>query len=423
MRMLLSYQPSGINRLQGAGKPGKKNTTSLPSQTKIILKSGKDQSLRRLHPWVFSGAIKKIYGTPLEGDMVEVYSNKDEFLGAGHYAHGSIAVRIISFEPAGDIKKIIRHRIDEAFKYRKRSGLTAHGEINVYRLVNAEGDGLPGLIIDYYNGTVVIQCHSAGMFREKDTITDGLKDTLGKKLTAIYDKSSSSLSGWKGAKAADGYLLKGGNGNNVTEYGNKFFVDWEEGQKTGFYIDQRESRKLVGSLSSGRSVLNLFGYTGGFSVYALRGGAKVVHTVDSSAKAIDLAIRNVQLNFGDNAPHKAVVEDVSSFLQNTKDSYDMVIADPPAFAKHQHVLSNALQGYKRLNTRVFEIVNPGGIVFTFSCSQVVSRENFRKSVFAAAVNAGRKIRIMYQLSQPPDHPVSICHPEGEYLKGLVLYVG
>jgi 23S rRNA (cytosine1962-C5)-methyltransferase len=371
---------------------------------------------------VFSGAIKKIYGTPSEGDLVEIFSNKDEFLGAGHYAHGSIAVRIISFETVDDINNMLQQRISAAFEYRKRIGLADHPEINVFRNVNAEGDGLPGLIIDYYNGTVVIQCHSAGMFREKDGITDGLKNALGKRLNAIYDKSALTLAGWKGAKAIDGYVLRGNSEKYVIEYGNKFFVDWAEGQKTGFYIDQRENRKLLGTLSSGRSVLNLFGYTGGFSVYALRGGAKIVHTVDSSARAIELADRNVQLNFGDKAPHKAVVEDVSSFLQNTKDSYDMVIADPPAFAKHQNVLSNALQGYKRLNTRVFEIVNPGGIVFTFSCSQVVSRENFRKSVFVAAANAGRKIRIMYQLSQPPDHPVSIYHPEGEYLKGLVLYV-
>lgn len=394
----------------------------MSERTRIILKSGKDQSLRRFHPWVFSGAIKKIYGSPSEGALVEVFSNKDELLGYGHYAHGSIAVRIISFEPVDDVNKILLQRISAAFEYRKKIGLVDHHEINVFRLVNAEGDGLPGLIMDYYNGTVVTQCHSAGMFREKDTITDGLKDILGERLITIYDKSASSLQGWKGAKAVDGYILQGKGENNVTEYGNQFIVDWEEGQKTGFYIDQRENRKLLGTLSSGRSVLNLFGYTGGFSVYALRGGAKVVSTVDSSARAIELAVQNVQLNFGDKAPHKAVVGDVSSFLQNTKEHYDLIIADPPAFAKHQNVLANALQGYKRLNARVFEIVNSGGIVFTFSCSQVVTRENFRKSVFVAAANAGRKVRIMYQLSQPPDHPVSIYHPEGEYLKGLVLYV-
>jgi len=394
----------------------------MSDKIRIILKSGKDQSLRRYHPWVFSGAIKKIYGSPSEGDLVEVFSNKDEFLGSGHYAHGTIAVRIISFEPVDDLNQIVQQRISAAFEYRATLGLVDHTEINVYRLINAEGDGLPGLIMDYYNGTVVSQFHSVGMFREKAAITDGLKDTFGQRLTGIYDKSASTLPEWKGVKAINGYIFQGKSENCVIEYGNKFIVDWKEGQKTGFYIDQRENRKLLGTLSSGRSVLNLFGYTGGFSVYALRGGAKFVHTVDSSAGAIKLAIQNIKMNFNEPVPHKAFVEDVSSFLHNTKDQYDLVIADPPAFAKHQNVLANALQGYKRLNTRLFEIVNPGGIVITFSCSQVVSRENFRKSVFTAAANAGRKVRIMYQLSQPPDHPVSIYHPEGEYLKGLVVYV-
>jgi 23S rRNA (cytosine1962-C5)-methyltransferase len=281
---------------------------------------------------------------------------------------------------------------------------------------------MPGLIMDYYNGTVVTQFHSVGMFREMDTITDGLRKALGEKLTAVYDKSSSTLTGWKGSKVSDGYVFGDKGENTVTEYGNKFIVDWEEGQKTGFYIDQRENRKLLGTLSYGRSFLILFGYTGGFSVYALRGGAKFVHTVDSSARSIELADRNVRLNSGNNAAHKSFVEDVSLFLQNTEGKYDLIVADPPAFAKHQHVLSNALQGYKRLNTRIFEIINQRGIILTFSCSQVVSRENFRKSVFTAAANAGRKIRVMHNLSQPPDHPIDIYHPEGEYLKGLVLFV-
>ncbi|KPK86121.1 MAG: SAM-dependent methyltransferase [Bacteroides sp. SM23_62_1] len=394
----------------------------MAEKIRIILKSGKDQSIRRFHPWVFSGAIKKIHGFPSEGDLVEVYSNKDEFLGAGHYANGSIAVRIISFKPVDNVHKTIQQNISAAYKCREEIGLTDHPEINVFRMVNGEGDGLPGLIIDYYNGTVVTQFHSTGLFREIDGVVESLKNIVGKKLTGVYNKSSSTLTGLEGTRILDGYLLESAGDKEVIEYGNTFIIDWEDGQKTGFYIDQRENRKLLGTMSAGRSVLNLFGYTGGFSVYALRGGAKVVHTVDSSSRAIEHANQNVQKNIGHNAEHKTFVEDVSSFLQNTTDKYDLIIADPPAFAKHQHVLANALQGYKRLNTRIFEIINPGGIVYTFSCSQVVSRENFRKSVFAAAANAGRKVRILYQLSQPPDHPVSIYHPEGEYLKGLVLYV-
>jgi 23S rRNA (cytosine1962-C5)-methyltransferase len=394
----------------------------MSGQIKIILKSGKEQSIRRYHPWIFSGAIKTTDGSPVEGDLVDVYSNKDEFLGTGHYAGGSIAVRIISFEPIDDIRMVLMERIMTSFEYRKKTGLVDNEDTSTFRLVNAEGDGLPGLVADYYSGDVVIQFHSVGMSREKEIITEGLVSALGKRLATITDRSESTLPGKFAPVIKDENLIQGSSIKEVVENGNSFIVDLKEGQKTGFYIDQRENRKLLGALSSGRSVLNLFGYTGGFSVYAIRGGASMTHTVDSSAPAIDLAIRNVQLNFGETTSHKAFCEDVSAFLKNARDTYDLIISDPPAFAKHQRALDNALQGYKRLNTRIFEIIRPGGIVFTFSCSQVVSRDNFRKSVFAAAANAGRKVKIMYQLSQPPDHPVSIYHPEGEYLKGLVLYV-
>ena len=394
----------------------------MTSKIKIILKSGKEQSLRRYHPWVFSGAIKSTDGAPAEGDIVDVYSNKEEFLGTGHYAGGSIAVRIISFEPVDDIRGVLMDRILTAFEYRKKIGLVDNADTNAFRLVNAEGDGMPGLVIDYYDGAVVIQFHSVGMHREKEIITDGLKKALGKRLGTIIDRSESTLPSKFAADIKDAGLIQETGRSEMIENGNRFIVDLKAGQKTGFYLDQRDNRKLLGTISPGRSVLNLFGYTGGFSVYALRGGAKMVHTVDSSSGAIDLTAQNIRLNFGDTPVHRSFCEDVSAFLQNPRETYDLIISDPPAFAKHQRSLDNALQGYKRLNARIFEMIRPGGFVFTFSCSQVVSREDFRKSIFVAAANANRKIKIMYQLSQPPDHPVSIYHPEGEYLKGLVLFV-
>jgi 23S rRNA (cytosine1962-C5)-methyltransferase len=391
-------------------------------RARIILKPAKANSLKRYHPWIFSGAIKSMDGSAEEGDVVDVHSDSGEFLGTGHYAGGSIAVRIISFEPANDIGMIITDRIKNAYEYRKEVGLADHKDTNVYRLVNAEGDGIPGLIVDYYDGMIVTQFHSTGMYREKEKILASMEKVLGTKIKKIIDRSEFTLPSRfvSDNKIGTDGMEKGR--CEVSENGNHFIVDLHEGQKTGFYIDQRENRKLLGTLSSGRSVLNLFGYTGGFSVYALKGGAKLVHTVDSSAGAVDLAKQNIHLNFGNLTPHDAFCGDVSKFLQNPGGSYDLIISDPPAFAKHQNTLENALQGYKRLNARIFEMIRPGGIVFTFSCSQVVTKENFRKSIFAAAANARRKIRIMHQLSQPPDHPVSIYHPEGEYLKGLVLYV-
>jgi len=312
-------------------------------------------------------------------------------------------------------------RFKKAFEYRQSLGLTDNNDTNVYRLVHAEGDGLPGLIIDFYNGTAVMQMHSIGMYRLRNEFTDILKNILGEKLQAVYDKSEDTLPYMAGIKGTNEYLSGSPEASTVTENGFTFRIDWISGQKTGFFIDQRENRLLLQSYTEKRRVLNLFGYTGGFSVYAMK-NASLVHTVDSSGPAIDLADENVRLNFGEDDRHKSFRKDAFGFMDDIKDKYDVIILDPPAFAKHNNVLANALQGYKRLNIKAIEQVSPGGIIFTFSCSQVVTKENFRKSVFAAAANTGRQVRILHQLSQPPDHPVNIYHPEGEYLKGLVLYV-
>jgi len=391
-------------------------------RTKIVLRSGKDQSLRRFHPWVFSGAIKKIYGPAREGDLVDVYDNKDEFLGTGHYQEGSIAVRVISFERMEPGQEFWHERVTRAWELRKVLGLTDNGRTSVFRWINAEGDLLPGFIVDYYAGTVVLQMHSVGMYRSLDAITGALKKTAGERITTMYNKSEGTLPDRPGIGQRSGFLEGKLPAGEVMENGYSFVVDWTEGQKTGFFIDQRENRELVGRWSAGRRVLNMFGYTGGFSIYALGGGATRVDTVDSSAKAIEMSRRHVEMNFPGDDRHRAFAEDAFGFLRNIREPYDLMILDPPAFAKHQNVLGNALQGYKRLNQAALEKIATGGILFTFSCSQAVSRENFRKSVFAAAANARKKVRILYQLSQPPDHPVSIFHPEGEYLKGLVLEV-
>ena len=390
-------------------------------KVKIVLKSGKDQSPRRYHPWIFSGAIKKIYGTPIEGDLVEVYDNKDEFLAIGHYQPGSIAVRILSFTKVEPDIDFFSDRIRSALTYRKSVGLLNDPETNVFRLIYAEGDDLPGLIIDYYNGVAVMQTHSVGMYRLRREFSSILKELLGDKLTAVYDKSEGTIPHMSGISAENEFLFGKSDPVIVTENGFRFKIDWTTGQKTGFFIDQRENRKLLGEYTDGRCVLNMFGYTGGFSVYAMK-NAKLVHTVDSSASAIDLANENIRLNCGDDPRHESFKADAFDFLNDINGKYDLIILDPPAFAKHQNVLANALQGYKRLNIKAIEQIKPGGIIFTFSCSQVVTKENFRKSVFAAAANTGRRVKILHQLGQPVDHPVNIYHPESEYLKGLVLYV-
>jgi len=388
---------------------------------KIVLKSGKDQSPRRFHPWIFSGAIKKIYGNPSEGDLVDVYDNKDEFLAVGHYQPGSIAVRIISFKNVNSDTDFFRTRIKSAIEYRKSIGLAHNDHTNVYRLIHAEGDDMPGLIIDYYNGVAVMQMHSVGMYRLRKDFAEILKELLGDQLKAVFDKSEGTIPFMSGIKVVNEFLYGDSDPLIVSENGFNFKIDWTTGQKTGFFIDQRENRKLLAGYTEGRSVLNMFGYTGGFSVYALK-NASLVHTVDSSASAIDMADENIKVNFSDDSRHRSFKTDAFEFLNDIKDKYDLIILDPPAFAKHNNVLANALQGYKRLNMKAIEQIRPGGIIFTFSCSQVVTRENFRKSVFAAAANTGRRVRILHQMSQPPDHPVNIYHPESEYLKGLVIYV-
>ena len=393
----------------------------MQERVKIILKSGKEQSLRRFHPWVFSGAIKKMSGNPDEGDLVDVYDNKDTFLAVGHWAPSSIAVRVLSFEQVTPDVSFFRDKIKKAIIYRQSIGLFDNLQTNVFRLIHGEGDGLPGLIVDYYNGVAIMQMHSIGFYRIRTDIASILSELLKDKITAVYDKSEGTIPHMSGITPANGFLIGESDPAIVTENGYKFKVDWITGQKTGFFIDQRENRKLLDTYTEGRTVLNMFGYTGGFSVYAMKNAA-LVHTVDSSLPAIELANENIRLNYGEDKRHESYQVDAFDYLNHIKDQYDLIILDPPAFAKHNNVLANALQGYKRLNIKAIEQIKPGGIIFTFSCSQVVTRENFRKSVFAAAANTGRNVRILHQMSQPPDHPVNIYHPESEYLKGLIIYV-
>ena len=388
---------------------------------KIVLKSGKEQSVRRFHPWIFSGAIKKIYGDPSEGDLVDVFDNKDTFLAVGHYQPSSIAVRIISFEQVSPDNRFFAEKIKKAIDYRKSSGIIGNPMLNVFRLIHAEGDGLPGLIVDMYNSVAVIQMHSIGFYRIRNEIAAILVELMKDQITAVYDKSGTTIPHMSAITGVNEFLYGNSEPVIVNEYGYKFKIDWNTGQKTGFFIDQRENRKLLEQFTEGKSVLNMFGYTGAFSVYAMK-NAGLVHTVDSSFPAIELANENIRLNYGDDPRHESFQVDAFDYLNHIKDQYDVIILDPPAFAKHHNVLANALQGYKRLNMKAIEQIKPGGIVFTFSCSQVVTKENFRKSVFAAAANTGRSVRIIYQISQPPDHPVNIYHPESEYLKGLVIYV-
>jgi 23S rRNA (cytosine1962-C5)-methyltransferase len=390
-------------------------------RVKIVLKSGKEQSLRRFHPWVFSGAIKKMYGNPVEGDLVDVYDNKDTFLAVGHYQPSSIAVRILSFKEETPDIDFFREKIKSAIEYRKAIGILANPQLNVFRLIHGEGDGLPGLIVDFYNGVAVMQMHSIGFYRIRNEIASILAEVLENRISAVYDKSEGTIPHMSGIRAINEFLFGNSEPVIVIENGYKFKIDWTTGQKTGFFIDQRENRKLLEKYTEGRSVLNMFGYTGGFSVYAMKNAA-LVHTVDSSFTAIELANENIKLNYGDDKRHESFQVDAFDYLNHIKDQYDLIILDPPAFAKHNNVLANALQGYKRLNIKAIEQIKPGGIIFTFSCSQVVTKENFRKSVFAAAANTGRSVRILHQMSQPPDHPVNIYHPESEYLKGLVIYV-
>ena len=392
------------------------------SYCKVFLKPKKEESLLRFHPWVFSGAISKIEGQPEEGDLVEVYGSNGRFLAVGHYQIGSIAVRVLSFRQREIDASFWEERIRIAFDIRRSLGLVDTPTNNTFRLIHGEGDSLPGLVVDMYAHTAVMQAHSVGMHHARHEIAKALKAVIGDLLENIYYKSETTLPYKADIDSENGYLLGGDVEDIALENGLKFCVDWQKGQKTGFFVDQRENRSLLEKYSRGRSVLNMFCYTGGFSFYAMRGGAKVVHSVDSSAKAISLTNRNVELNFPGDERHQAFAEDAFKYLERMGSNYDLIILDPPAFAKHKNVLRNALQGYRKLNAIAFEKIKPGGIIFTFSCSQVVSKENFRLAVFSAAAQSGRNVRILHQLTQPADHPVNIYHPEGEYLKGMVLYV-
>lgn len=394
------------------------------SPASVTLKPGKDQSLRRLHPWVFSGAIGRMQGEVVEGEVVAVYAHNGELLGHGHYAPGSIAVRMLSFGPeAAPIDADFWvEKLGNAYRLRHSLGLTGQGSTNVFRLAHAEGDGVPGLIIDVYGDVAVVQAHSAGMYRARPHIAAALRQAV-PGLRAVYDKSSETVPAKAAPEAKNGYLFGEASGQEhiVRENGHQFAVDWETGQKTGFFIDQRDNRALLARYAPGRRVLNTFCYTGGFSVYALQAGAELVHSVDASKKAIELTNRNAELT-GLQDKHEAYAQDVFAFLKDRHNQYDLIVLDPPAFAKHLSARHNALMGYKRLNVAGIKQIAPGGLLFTFSCSQVVSMELFEGAIMAAAIEAGRPARILHRLTQPADHPVSLFHPEGEYLKGLVLAV-
>lgn len=393
------------------------------SYKKVFLKPGKEESLKRFHPWVFSGAIARVEGEPEEGEVVDVYTSKKEFIACGHFQIGSIAVRVLSFRQEPIDHAFWVRRLQVAKDLRCALGVLGNPQNNTYRLVHGEGDNLPGLIIDVYDHTAVMQAHSAGMHLDRMAVAEALEEVMGDVIQHIYYKSETTLPFKADLLATENGFLKGGSPENVAmENGLKFHVDWLKGQKTGFFVDQRENRALLERYAKGRNVLNTFCYTGGFSFYAMRGGANLVHSVDSSAKAIDLTNENVSLNFPGDTRHQAFAEDAFKFLDRMGDQYDLIILDPPAFAKHRDALRNALRGYTKLNAKAFEKIRPGGILFTFSCSQVVNKQDFRNAVFTAAAQSGRSVRILHQLTQPGDHPVNIYHPEGEYLKGLVLYV-
>lgn len=394
----------------------------------VYLKKGKEDSLGRFHPWVFSGAIHHIDGTPEEGDVVRVLSADGRFLAVGHIQIGSIAVRVLSFEDVVIDREFWKQRLSVAYDVRKSiftQWITGKGQVtDAFRLVHGEGDGLPGLIVDVYNRTAVMQAHSVGVHVNRCEIADALAEVMEDVVENIYYKSENTLAYKASEDGGDGFL-KGSlttADDIATENGLRFHVDWLGGQKTGFFVDQRENRALLEHYSRDRKVLNMFCYTGGFSFYAMRGGAELVHSVDSSSRAIDITRANVELNFPGDTRHEAFAEDAFKYLDRMGDQYDLIILDPPAFAKHKDALRNALIGYRKLNAKAFEKIRPGGILFTFSCSQVVTKDNFRTTVFTAAAMSGRRVRILHQLTQPADHPVSIYHPEGEYLKGLVLYV-
>ncbi len=388
----------------------------------IQLRRGKAESLRRFHPWVFSGAIAAQSRDLQEGDLVQVLDDQGNFIAVGHYQIGSIAVRVLSFEQRSIDNAFWEERLREAYRLRRVLKLAGRSDNDVYRLVHGEGDRLPGLVVDVYGATAVMQAHSVGMHVQREAIADAIIQATEGAIRNVYYKSETTLP-YKAELGQENGFLRGGSPANVaTENGLKFHIDWLKGQKTGFFVDQRDNRSLLEHYAKDRSVLNMFCYTGGFSVYALRGGATMVHSVDSSSKAIDLTRANVELNFPEDTRHEAFAEDAFKYLQRAGHDYDLIVLDPPAFAKHKEALRNALKGYTRLNAIAFEKIKPGGIVFTFSCSQAVNKDQFRLAVFTAAAQSGRHVRILHQLHQPADHPINIYHPEGEYLKGLVLQV-
>lgn len=388
----------------------------------IFLKAHRDEAVRRFHPWVFSGAVQSAEGNPRDGDLVHVYDNRDNWLAAGHFQDGSICVRIISFENQPIDTQFWTQKIQNAYDYRKKIGIIGNDATNCYRLIHAEGDGLPGLIVDIYGDTAVVQCHSIGMFKFRKDIAIGLQNVFGSSLKAIFDKSKETLPKKFGLGVENSYLLGEAGNTVVIENNCRFQIDWEGGQKTGFFLDQRDNRQLLGQYVKNKTVLNAFCYTGGFSIYALLNGAKQVDSVDISGKAIDLVNQNVAINGNFKESHEAIAADVLDFLKQNKNIYDVMIVDPPAFAKTLDKRHNAVQGYKRLNEMALRQIASGGILFTFSCSQVVDRQLFYDTIVAAAIEAKRKVRVMHHLTQPADHPVSLFHPEGSYLKGLVIYV-
>lgn len=387
----------------------------------LYLKRGKDASLLRYHPWVFSGAVARMDDGLTEGEIVRVLDVNGSFLAMGHFQIGSIMVRILSFEDQVIDGTFWRKRLSQALAVRRSLGLQREDN-DIYRLVHGEGDAMPGLVIDVYGKAAVMQAHSVGMHLCRMDVAEALSDVMGQTLEAVYYKSDTTLPYKANLESENGYLIGGNSAAIAVENGLKFHIDWLKGQKTGFFVDQRENRSLLEHYAKGRKVLNMFCYTGGFSVYALRGGASEVHSVDSSERAIEVTDSNVALNFPDVKHHKSYAEDAFKYLQNMNSDYDLIVLDPPAFAKHKDALRNALKGYTRLNAKAFEKIKPGGILFTFSCSQAVNKEQFRLAVFTAAAQSGRFVRILHQLHQPADHPINIYHPEGEYLKGLVLYV-
>ena len=388
----------------------------------VYLKKGKEDSLKRFHPWIFSGAIAKMDEDIAEGDFVRVFTSYDEFIAVGMYQIGSIAVRVLSFDDITIDRAFWETHLRSALDMRKAIGLLDNPQSTTYRWVHGEGDNLPGLVVDCYGDTAVMQAHNVGIHLNRKEISEAMVNVADGRIKNIYYKSETTLP-FKADVEHENYFIYGKMVDDVTvENGLKFHVDWLRGQKTGFFVDQRENRHLLETYAKGRSVLNMFCYTGGFSVYAMRGDAKLVHSVDSSAKAIELTNRNIEMNFPGDKRHEAFCEDAFKFLDANDNKYDLIVLDPPAFAKHRAALRNALKGYTRLNVKGLQRIKPGGILFTFSCSQIVTKENFRNAVFTAAVQANRKVRILHQLHQPADHPINIYHPEGEYLKGLVLYV-